>query len=86
MSTLFYICTFLLQDWQKRLQLKIPYYECIAVLYMGNQSEEQQKWGERVAFYQSALDKLNEALKLSKGEGDTVQEAMRFTMDVVGGK
>lgn len=31
------------------------------------QSEEQQKMGERVAYFQAALDKLNEAIKLSKG-------------------
>lgn len=31
------------------------------------QSEEQQKMGERVAYYQAAFDKLSEAVKLSKG-------------------
>nr|XP_014353134.1 PREDICTED: tyrosine-protein phosphatase non-receptor type 23 [Latimeria chalumnae] len=33
---------------------------------MGKQAEEQQKYGERLAYLQSALDKLNEAIKLSK--------------------
>ena len=35
-------------------------------LYMGNQSEEQQKWGERLCWYQAAIDKLNECIKLAK--------------------
>uniref|UniRef100_A0A803T8K6 Tyrosine-protein phosphatase non-receptor type 23 n=1 Tax=Anolis carolinensis TaxID=28377 RepID=A0A803T8K6_ANOCA len=30
--------------------------------------------------------KLNEAIKLAKGQPETVQEALRFTMDVIGGK
>jgi hypothetical protein len=29
--------------------------------------EEQQKMGERLAFYQAAVDKLTEAAKLAKG-------------------
>ena len=33
---------------------------------MGRQSEEQQKWGERLAYFQAAQDKLNEAVKLAK--------------------
>ncbi|XP_014669831.1 PREDICTED: tyrosine-protein phosphatase non-receptor type 23-like, partial [Priapulus caudatus] len=75
------------KEWQKKLRLKIPYYECVSLLYMGNQSEEQQKWGEGVAYFQASVDKLNEAIKLSSsGDGALVQEALRFTMDVVGGK
>lgn len=67
----------------------------------------------QVAYFQSALDKLNEAIKLAKvmmgrawpgqggpragrgctelrsspqGQPDTVQDALRFAMDVIGGK
>ncbi|GCC42090.1 hypothetical protein chiPu_0026436, partial [Chiloscyllium punctatum] len=35
-------------------------------LHMGKQSEEQQKYGERLAYFQSSLDKLNEAVKYAK--------------------
>ena len=35
-------------------------------LYLGNQSDEQQKWGERLAYYQGALTKLNDASKMAK--------------------
>lgn len=35
-------------------------------LYMSNQSEEQQKFGERVAYLQEATNKHNEAMKMSK--------------------
>lgn len=40
----------------------------------------------QLAYLQSSLDKLNEAIKLAKGQPDSVQEALRFTMDVIGGK
>ncbi|XP_037532047.1 tyrosine-protein phosphatase non-receptor type 23 [Nematolebias whitei] len=74
------------KDWKKLVQMKIYYFASIAHLHMGKQAEEQQKYGERLAYLQSSLDKLNEAIKLAKGQPDSVQEALRFTMDVIGGK
>ncbi|KAJ8354165.1 hypothetical protein SKAU_G00217320 [Synaphobranchus kaupii] len=74
------------KDWKKLVQMKIYYFASIAHLHMGKQAEEQQKYGERLAYLQSSLDKLSEAVKLSKGQPDSVQEALRFTMDVIGGK
>jgi len=41
---------------------------------------------QQVAYLQSSLDKLGEAIKMAKGQPDSVQEALRFTMDVIGGK
>ncbi|TSK20078.1 Tyrosine-protein phosphatase non-receptor type 23 [Bagarius yarrelli] len=74
------------KDWKKLVQMKIYYFAAVAHLHMGKQAEEQQKYGERLAYLQSSLDKLNEAIKLAKGQPDSVQEALRFTMDVIGGK
>ncbi|KAM4601069.1 tyrosine-protein phosphatase non-receptor type 23 isoform 2-T2 [Polymixia lowei] len=74
------------KDWKKLVQMKIYYFAAIAHLHMGKQAEEQQKYGERLAYLQSSLDKLNEAIKLAKGQPDSVQEALKFTMDVIGGK
>uniref|UniRef100_A0A8C6IXP3 Tyrosine-protein phosphatase non-receptor type 23 n=1 Tax=Melopsittacus undulatus TaxID=13146 RepID=A0A8C6IXP3_MELUD len=75
------------KDWKKLVQMKIYYFAAVAhVTAHGKQAEEQQKFGERVIYFQSALDKLNEAIKLAKGQPETVQEALRFTMDVIGGK
>lgn len=74
------------KDWKKLVQMKIYYFAAIAHLHMGKQAEEQQKYGERVAYLQSSLDKLGEAIKQAKGQPDSVQEALRFTMDVIGGK
>ncbi|NXO18657.1 PTN23 phosphatase, partial [Oriolus oriolus] len=74
------------KDWKKLVQMKIYYFAAVAHLHMGKQAEEQQKFGERVIYFQSALDKLNEAIKLAKGQPEAVQEALRFTMDVIGGK
>ncbi|XP_076459349.1 LOW QUALITY PROTEIN: tyrosine-protein phosphatase non-receptor type 23-like [Babylonia areolata] len=74
------------KDWKKRIELKIAFYQCITHYYMGKQSEEQQKWGERLAYFQAAQDKLNESVKLAKNEVPEMQEALRFAQDVVGGK
>ncbi|XP_056142131.1 tyrosine-protein phosphatase non-receptor type 23 [Lampris incognitus] len=74
------------KDWKKLVQMKIYYFAAIAHLHMGKQAEEQQKFGERLAYLQSSLDKLNEAIKLAKGQPDSVQEALKFSMDVIGGK
>ncbi|XP_055781863.1 tyrosine-protein phosphatase non-receptor type 23-like [Salvelinus fontinalis] len=74
------------KDWKKLVQMKIYYFASIAHLHMGKQAEEQHKYGERLAYLQSSLDKLSEAIKLAKGQPDSVQEALKFTMDVIGGK
>lgn len=76
------------KTWKKYLRFKVAYYSCVSLLYQGMQSEEQQKMGERVAYYQGALDKLNEAIKLSKGidKSEAVMESLVFTRDVVEGK
>ncbi|XP_063041171.1 tyrosine-protein phosphatase non-receptor type 23b [Engraulis encrasicolus] len=74
------------KECRKLISMKISYFTAITQLHMGKQSEEQQKYGEAVAYLQNALDKLNEAIKLSKGQPDSVQEALRFSMDVIGGK
>ncbi|KAL2079848.1 hypothetical protein ACEWY4_023641 [Coilia grayii] len=74
------------KEWRKLINMKISYFSAITQLHMGKQAEEQQKYGEAVAYLQNALDKLNEAIKLSKGQPDSVQEALRFSMDVIGGK
>ncbi|KAF3839205.1 hypothetical protein F7725_017922 [Dissostichus mawsoni] len=75
------------KDWKKLVQMKIYYFASIAHLHMGKQAEEQQKYGESGWYLQSSIDKLSEAIKLAKvGQPDSVQDALRFTMDVIGGK
>lgn len=44
----------------------MAYHGAVALLYQGMQAEEQQKMGERLAYYQAAVDGLNEAAKLAK--------------------
>lgn len=51
------------KEWLKFLQFKIAYYKCVSLLFQGQQAEEQQKMGERVAFYQAACEQLEEAKK-----------------------
>ncbi|CAH0393687.1 unnamed protein product [Bemisia tabaci] len=87
-STLYSIGTKHLKRWRRYVKFKSAYYACISLLYQGMQSEEQQKMGERVAYYQAASDRLQEAFNLSKDieNQEAVQEALTFTMDVVVGK
>ncbi|XP_055382713.1 tyrosine-protein phosphatase non-receptor type 23 isoform X2 [Condylostylus longicornis] len=77
-----------LKLWKKYVKFKISYLSCILSLYQGQHSEEQQKMGERVALYQAAVDKLEEARKESKGlpNQKEIIEALTFTGDVVEGK
>ncbi|XP_060801444.1 tyrosine-protein phosphatase non-receptor type 23 isoform X1 [Amyelois transitella] len=74
--------------WYRYLQFKCAYIGSIVCLYQGMHAEEQQKMGERVAFYQQAVEKLAEARKLAKyiEPVQITQEAMTFTNDVVEGK
>lgn len=78
----------LYKKWEKYLKFKVSYHGSIALLYQGQQAEEQQKMGERVAYYQAAFDKLEEARKLSKGldNAEAVNEALTFAHDVIEGK
>jgi hypothetical protein len=48
------------------MELKSQFYECITSFYMGKQSEDQQKWGECLAYYTVAFNKLNDCIKLGK--------------------
>uniref|UniRef100_A0A8C4HFA7 Tyrosine-protein phosphatase non-receptor type 23 n=1 Tax=Dicentrarchus labrax TaxID=13489 RepID=A0A8C4HFA7_DICLA len=68
------------KDWKKLVQMKIYYFASIAHLHMGKQAEEQQKYGERVG------PNFTHIIIFPSGQPDSVQEALRFTMDVIGGK
>ena len=48
------------------MDIKILFYTCITNYYMGRQSEEQQKWGQCLAYYTLSLEKLQECEKLAK--------------------
>lgn len=76
------------KKWKRYVKFKIAYHSCVKLLYQGQQAEEQQKMGERVAFYQAASEKLEEAMKCSKGMDniEAINESLTFTMDVVEGK
>lgn len=58
------------------------------VCNLGMNAEEQQKMGERVAYYQQAAERLADARKLAKyiEPIQITQEALTFTNDVVEGK
>ncbi|KAG5896890.1 hypothetical protein JTB14_033528 [Gonioctena quinquepunctata] len=77
------------KEWIKFLQFKISYYKSVSLLFQGQQAEEQQKMGERVAYYQAACEQLEEAKKLAnslKHQKQEVHEGLGFTQDVVEGK
>jgi len=35
-------------------------------MYMGNDADQKEKYGEKVTYLKAALDKINEALKILK--------------------
>ncbi|XP_056643679.1 tyrosine-protein phosphatase non-receptor type 23 [Diorhabda sublineata] len=79
------------KEWIKYLQFKLAYYKCISLLFQGQQAEEQQKMGERVAFYQAASEQLEEAKKWAatyknQTHQQEINEGLAFTQDVVEGK
>ncbi|KAL0895130.1 hypothetical protein ABMA27_013582 [Loxostege sticticalis] len=82
------IGTKLYNYWHRYLSFKVAYIGCIVCLYQGMNAEEQQKMGERVAYYQQAAEKLADARKLAKyiEPIQITQEALTFTNDVVEGK
>ncbi|XP_046426773.1 tyrosine-protein phosphatase non-receptor type 23 isoform X1 [Neodiprion fabricii] len=85
------------KSWKRYVRFKKLYYLAVSQLYQGQSAEEQQKMGERVAFYNAALTTLNEARVLytsTKGGGimttnedkEAVEDALTFTNDVIEGK
>ncbi|XP_037282532.2 tyrosine-protein phosphatase non-receptor type 23 isoform X2 [Rhipicephalus microplus] len=79
--------TKLMKLWKKILDFKMAYYSSVSCLHMGNQAEEAQKMGERQAWYQLAVQHLNEATSIAKGlEEENLGETLSFAMDVIGGK
>lgn len=76
------------KELQRYVKFKISYLSCVLLLYQGQQSEENQKMGERVTLYQASWDKLEEAQKECKGMNhiEQINEALTFVADVVEAK
>ncbi|KAK9888812.1 hypothetical protein WA026_001035 [Henosepilachna vigintioctopunctata] len=76
------------KEWVKYLNFKVAYHKCISLLYQGQQAEELQKMGQRVALYQAAAEQLEVARKISSSmeNKQDISEALAFTSDVVEGK
>ncbi|XP_012266212.2 tyrosine-protein phosphatase non-receptor type 23 isoform X2 [Athalia rosae] len=85
------------KNWKRYVRFKKLYYLAVSQLYQGQAAEEQQKMGERVAFYNASLATLNETRTLyttTKGGGimstnedkEAVEDALTFTNDVIEGK
>lgn len=76
------------KELQRYVKFKISYLSCMLFLYQGQQSEENQKMGERVTLYQAAWDKLEEAQIECKGMNhiEQINEALTFVADVVEAK
>ncbi|KAF7268015.1 hypothetical protein GWI33_018816 [Rhynchophorus ferrugineus] len=72
------------KDWMKYLQFKMSYHRCMSLFFQGQQAEELQKTGERVAFYQAACEHLEEAKKqLTSKQQKDLADALAFTANIV---
>lgn len=60
------LCYASLQRWKKHMELKLNFTKCVTYYYLTVQSEEQNKYGERVTYAQAASEKLAECVKLSQ--------------------
>lgn len=67
------------KDWSRYLKFKVAYHSCVSLLYQGQQAEEAQKMGERVAYYQAASEQLEEARKIAKGNMGHQQHDVNIT-------
>lgn len=86
------------KSWKNYVTFKRSYYMSVTYLYQGLAAEEQQKMGERVAYYNAALTSLNTAraihigVKTSTGitgmavEKEAIEDSLVFTNDVIEGK
>lgn len=76
------------KDWLRYIKFKTSYLSSVLFLHQGMNSEEQRKMGERVALYNAACEKLEEAKKESKGMSkiDVINEALIFATDIIEGK
>lgn len=78
----------LYKDWLKYIKFKTSYLSSILFLYQGQNSEEQRKMGERLALYNAACEKLEEAKKEVKGMNkiEILNEALVLATDIIEGK
>lgn len=78
----------LYKEWLKYIKFKTSYLSSILFLYQGQNSEEQRKMGERVALYNAACDRLEEARKEMKGmhRAEAIAETLSLATDIIEGK
>lgn len=76
------------KEWSKYIKFKISYLSSVLFLYQGQHSEEQRKMGERLALFNAACERLEEAKKEVKGmnQADVINEAMVLATDIIEGK
>ncbi|XP_048579167.1 tyrosine-protein phosphatase non-receptor type 23 isoform X2 [Nematostella vectensis] len=72
--------------WTKALKIKACHYMAVAYIFMSNNANENQKFGEKVTYLKAASKKLGEAQKLVKGQPERTQEILQFMVDVVSNK
>ncbi|XP_067930761.1 uncharacterized protein [Watersipora subatra] len=74
------------KEWKRHLELKINFMQCVMYYYLTLQAEDQQSYGERLAYAHTASKKLAECVKLSQTMGDDVKTSIQYINDVVTGK
>ncbi|KAK2708882.1 tyrosine-protein phosphatase non-receptor type 23-like isoform X2 [Artemia franciscana] len=83
-----FIGSHLLKRWRKVFEFKNLYYNAIVYLFQGINAEEMQKMGDRISYYQGAMDKLKAAGEVHKGiqETEAFGEALAITSTFIGNK
>ncbi|UXI19587.1 histone H4 transcription factor-like [Sarcoptes scabiei] len=79
----------LFKKWKKFVEFKLTYFDSISALYLGNSSEEEKKMGERIAWFELADSKIQQAAQLSMHLDDitpSISDALTFVSDVITAK
>lgn len=81
--------TFFIQ-WVHHLDIKIPLYECLSLLYRGIDAEHQKRMGERITLFEAADSKLKSVKaplkRLPDTEKQIFQDCVTFIVDVLSAK
>lgn len=77
-------------EWKRFVNFKASYMSAILLLHQGQQTEDEQKMGERVILFETALEKIDEANKesknltgLAKSFQERLSEAITFVHDII---
>ena len=82
-----YVSSSKVKSWKTLCGAKGNLYAAISRMYLGQQSDDDKKYGERLAHYAAALEHIKEGQKMvEKDKRESLKQAMQFAYDVISQK